>query len=168
MCFVYVDSCIDGGVAGVNYGLIADNLPSPAQAINLIKSKNIDRIRIFSPDHDVLNAVKNSGIQVIIWTFIDDVPKLASDTNFAINWVETNIVQYVQSITFRCISVGNEIIPGNLASSVLWEMGNLNTSLQFFNLGNIPVSTSVGFALLASSYPPSSGDFKGDYKAMMQ
>ncbi|PWA56877.1 Glycoside hydrolase, catalytic domain-containing protein [Artemisia annua] len=47
-------------------------------------------------------------------------------------------------------------------------MGNLNAALQSFNLGNIPVSTSVGFALLASSYPPSSGEFKGDYQGMMQ
>ena len=148
--------------------MIADNLPSPAQAINLLKSNNVDRIRIFSPNHDVLNAVQNSGIQVIIGTFSDDVPKLANDTNFAINWVETNIVPFAQSITFRCISVGNEIIPGNLASSVLAAMGSLNAALQSFNLGNIPVSTSVGFALLASSYPPSSGDFQGDYKTMMQ
>ncbi|PWA61139.1 glucan endo-1,3-beta-glucosidase [Artemisia annua] len=158
----------DGGAVGVNYGLIADNLPSPAQAINLLKSNNVDRIRIFSPNHDVLNALQNSGIQVIIGTFDDDVPKLASDINFAINWVETNIVPYAQSITFRCISVGNEIIPGDLASSVLAAMGSLNAALQSFNLGNIPVSTTVGFALLASSYPPSSGDFLSDYKAMMQ
>ncbi|GJW41018.1 putative glucan endo-1,3-beta-glucosidase GVI, partial [Tanacetum coccineum] len=149
-----------GGVAGVNYGLIGDNLPSPAEAINLIKSKTINRIRIFSPNHDVLNAVQNSGIQVIVGTFNDDVPRLASDANFAINWVETNIVPYAQSIKFRCISVGNEIIPGNLASSVLPAMGNLNSALQSFNLGNIPVSTAIGFAALASSYPPSSGVFK--------
>ncbi|PWA44510.1 hypothetical protein CTI12_AA528150 [Artemisia annua] len=157
-----------GGAGGVNYGLIADNLPSLAQAINLIKSKNIDRIRIFSPNHDVLNAVQNSGIQVIIGTFNDDVPKLANDTNFVINWVETNIVPFAKSVTFRCISVGNEIIPRNLASSVLAAMRNLNAPLQSFNLGNIPVSTSIGLPLLASSYPPSSGDFKGNYKAMMQ
>nr|GEZ13437.1 putative glucan endo-1,3-beta-glucosidase GVI [Tanacetum cinerariifolium] len=149
-----------GGVAGVNYGLIEDNLPSPAEAINLIKSKTINRIRIFSPNHDVLNAVQNSGIQVIIGTFNDDVPRLASDANFAINWVETNIVPYAQSIKFRCISVGNEIIPGNLASSVLPAMGNLNSALQSFSLSNIPVSTAIGFSALASSYPPSSGDFK--------
>ncbi|PWA64642.1 glucan endo-1,3-beta-glucosidase [Artemisia annua] len=150
----------DGGAGGVNYGLIADNLPSPVQAINLIKSNNIDRIRIFSPNHDVLNAVQNTGIQVIIGTFNHDVPKLANDTNFAINWVETNIVPFAESVTFCCISLGNEIIPGNLASSVLAAIGNLNAALLSFNLGNIPVSTSVGFALLASSYPPSSGDFK--------
>ncbi|PWA47130.1 glucan endo-1,3-beta-glucosidase GVI [Artemisia annua] len=148
---------VDGGAGGVNYGLISDNLPSPVQAINLIKSNNIDRIRIFSPNHDVLNAVQNSGIQVIIGTFNHDVPKLANDTNFAINWVETNIVPFAESVTFCCISVGNEIIPGNLASSVLAAIGNLNAALLSFNLGNIPeisgYLSSHGFPLLITAYP---------------
>ncbi|GKE22043.1 putative glucan endo-1,3-beta-glucosidase GVI, partial [Tanacetum coccineum] len=97
--------------------------------------------------------------QVIIGTFNDDVPKLATDTNFATNWVETNIVPYASLIKFLCISVGNEIIPGNLASSVLAAMENLDAAVKSFGYA-IPVSTSIGFAALASSYPPSSGDFK--------
>ncbi|XP_023738916.1 putative glucan endo-1,3-beta-glucosidase GVI [Lactuca sativa] len=87
-----------------------------------------------SPDLKILNALQNSEIQVIIGTFNQDIAILAGDINFAKAWVQTNIIPYIQTITFRCISIGNEVIP------------------------------AVGIYALASSSPPLTGDFSGDVK----
>nr|KAJ0200203.1 hypothetical protein LSAT_V11C600299360 [Lactuca sativa] len=145
-----------GGI-GINYGLLGDNLPPPDQVITLL-----------NPGLNVLNALQNSGIQVIIGTFNQDIATLAGDINFAKGWVQTNIIPYTQTITFRCISIGNEVIPGNMNSLVFPAMQNMNAALQFFNLGRIPVSTAVGIYALASSSPPSTGDFSSDVKPAIQ
>ncbi|CAH1451293.1 unnamed protein product [Lactuca virosa] len=148
MCvlIVHLSSHADCGGIRINYGLLGDNLPPPDQVVTLLKSRNISRIRLFSPDLNVLNALQNSGIQVIIGTFNQDIATLAGDINFAKAWVQTNIIPYTQTITFRCISI----------------------ALQFFSLGRIPVSTAVGIYALASSSPPSTGDFSGDVKPAIQ
>lgn len=153
---------------GLNYGLMGNNLPSPPQVISLIKSRNIAQIRLFNPNHDVLDSLQNSGIQVILGTLDGDLPKLANDITFAKTWVQINIIPYAQTITFRCISVGNEVISSNLTSFVLPAIKNLNVALQSFNLGQIPVSTTIGIYLLANSSPPSSANFSSDIKQTMQ
>ncbi|KAL7594735.1 hypothetical protein Lser_V15G29425 [Lactuca serriola] len=159
---------IYGDGIGINYGLLGDNLPSPDQVATLLKSRNISRIRIFCPDLNVLNALQNSGIQVIIGTFNQEVGTLAGDINFAKAWVQTNIIPYVQTIKFRCISIGNEVILGDMNSLVFPAMQNMNSALQFFSLFQIPVSTTVGINALESSSPPSTGDFSGDVKPAIE
>ncbi|GJT59471.1 putative glucan endo-1,3-beta-glucosidase GVI [Tanacetum coccineum] len=159
---------VDGSVIGLNYGLLGDNIPPPNQVISLVKSRNVSRIRLFSPDHNVLNSLQNSGVEVIVGTFNNDTQGLATDINFAKNWVQTNIVPFSQMVTFRCISVGNEVIANDLASFVFPAIKNLNAALQSFNLGQIPVSTTIGIYLLASSSPPSNADFSSDVKPTMQ
>ncbi|KAI3792282.1 hypothetical protein L2E82_06157 [Cichorium intybus] len=161
-------SLADGGGVGINYGLVADNLPPPSQVVNLLKSRNIARVRLFSPDTDVLDALQNSGIEVIIGTFDADVLTLANHPDFAKAWVQVKIVPYVQTITFRCIAIGNEVIPGNMTSFVFAAIQNMNAALQSFNLGQIPVSTPVALSALATSSPPSTGDFSSDVKPAMQ
>ncbi|PWA47066.1 glucan endo-1,3-beta-glucosidase [Artemisia annua] len=159
---------VDGSVIGLNYGLLGDNLPPPVQVISLVKSRNVSRIRLFSPDHNVLSSLQNSGVEVIVGTFDNDIQSLANDTNFAKNWVQTNIIPFSQTVTFRCVSVGNEVISNDLVSFVFPAIKNLNAALQYFNLSQIPVSTAIGIYLLASPSPPSNADFSSDVKQTMQ
>ncbi|XP_023738877.1 putative glucan endo-1,3-beta-glucosidase GVI [Lactuca sativa] len=165
---IYLSFLADGGGIGVNYGLLGNNLPPPSNVVNLLKSRNIGRVRIFSPDLNVLDALQNSGIQVIIGTFNQDIPSLAGDINFAKAWVQSKIVPYAQTIRFRCISIGNEVIPGDMTNSVFPAMQNMNAALKYFNLGGIPVSTAVPLNSLGASYPPSYGDFSGAVKPAMR
>ncbi|KAI3792283.1 hypothetical protein L2E82_06158 [Cichorium intybus] len=164
---IHVLVLADGGGVGINYGLLGNNLPPPSQVVSLLKSRHITRIRLFSPDVNVLNALQNSGIEVIIGTINQDIPAFRG-INFAKTWVQTKIVPYAKTIRFRCISVGNEVIPGGMTSLVFPAIQNINTALKSFNLGQIPVSTAVPMNSLASSSPPSKGDFSGDVKPAMQ
>lgn len=151
---------------GLNYGMKGDNLPPATQVIALLKSKNIKRVRLFEPKPDALKALEGSGIELILGTLNEDLPKLGSDPSFAANWVTTNVVPHANSVVFRYVSAGNEVIPGDLAANVLPAMKNLDSALKAANL-SIPVSTCVATQVLGVSYPPSQGAFSEASSAVM-
>ncbi|EHA8590794.1 glucan endo-1,3-beta-glucosidase [Cocos nucifera] len=154
-------------VVGVNYGLLGDNLPGPIEVVDLLKSRNINLVRLFDPNHPVLSALQNSGISVVVGTRNDDIPKLASDPAFANTWVQANVVPFVSvSTSFRYITVGNEVIPGDLAGFVLPAMQNLDAALTAANL-HIPVSTVVHNIILGVSFPPSQSAFNDQSSEIM-
>ncbi|ONK67524.1 uncharacterized protein A4U43_C05F940 [Asparagus officinalis] len=156
-----------GSSVGVNYGLLGDNLPPPDQVVSLLKSRNINKIRLFEPNPNVLEALHNSGIEVIIGTLNSDLPRLASDPSFATQWVQTNVLPHANSVTFRCITAANEVIPGDLAVHVVPAMKNLDAAVSALNL-KIPVSTSVSLGVLGVSYPPSQGAFSEALASIMK
>ena len=139
---------------GVNYGLLGNNLPPPAQVVSLLKSRNISRVRLFEPNQDALKALEGSGIEVILGTLNGDLPRLASDPSFATEWVRTNIIPHAESINFRYVTAGNEVIPGQFEEAVIPAMQKLDAALTAANL-KIPVTTVVATGVLSSSFPPS-------------
>ncbi|KAM3381988.1 putative glucan endo-1,3-beta-glucosidase GVI [Capsicum galapagoense] len=169
LLFVFACVSLSSGVEGigVNYGLLGNNLPPPAQVINLLKSRNIQNIRIFDPNQDVLKALEGSGISLILGTRNEDLQALASDTSFAKNWILTNVIPHASTVKITYISAGNEVIPGPLATFVLGAMQNLDSALKANNL-NIPVTTSISLGVLGTSYPPSNGAFSGDAVQFLQ
>ncbi|KAK6922980.1 Glycoside hydrolase family 17 [Dillenia turbinata] len=155
-----------GAQLGVNYGMIANNLPTPSQVISLCQSKKINYIRIFHPDHTVLTALQNSGIKLIMGPLNQDLPSLAQDQTFANNWVQTYINPYKSSIKFRYLAMGNEVIPGDLSSYVLPAMKRVKTALRSYNI-SIRVTTSVASQVLGQSFPPSVSTFSEESKSVM-
>ncbi|KAF8389450.1 hypothetical protein HHK36_026145 [Tetracentron sinense] len=143
---------------GLNYGLLGDNLPTPDKVIALLKSRNIQKIRLFDPNHDVLNALEGSEIELVLGVLNQDLNQLANDPSFATTWVKTNVIPYTPTVHFKYISAGNEVIPGPLAAYVLPAMKNLVGALKAANL-EISVTTCVSTQVLGSSYPPSNGSF---------
>ncbi|KAI3975051.1 hypothetical protein MKX01_005162 [Papaver californicum] len=159
---------LEAAVVGVNYGRMGDNLPSPTAVVNLLRSKNVDRIRLFSPDFDALNALQGSGIGVVLGVPNSDVQRMGNDPSFARNWVNTNVVAF-NNVQFRYISVGNEIdIPRDAASSsILPAMNNIRDALRAAGK-SIPVSTTIIFSLVVDSSPPSSGRFSDGAQNIMR
>ncbi|RWW62113.1 hypothetical protein BHE74_00030779 [Ensete ventricosum] len=150
--WVMEESLADAGGEGigVNYGLKGDNLPTPQQVVGLYKSRNIGKLRLFEPDLNVLNALHGSGIQVIVGTVDGDVQKLATDASFAESWVPTNIVPHAGSVTFRCVSIGNEIIPSDIAH-VIGPSPRPSVGV-FSDVANSTMSAVISF-LAANNYP---------------
>ncbi|XP_062186509.1 putative glucan endo-1,3-beta-glucosidase GVI [Phragmites australis] len=143
---------------GVNYGMIANNLPSPDKVIALYKAKNITDVRLFHPDTTVLTALRGSGLGVVLGTLNEDLARLASDASFAATWVQSYVQPFAGDVRFRYITAGNEVIPGDDAERVLPAMRNLESALLAAGL-SVPVTTAVATAVLGSSYPPSQGAF---------
>ncbi|KDO58087.1 hypothetical protein CISIN_1g0436822mg, partial [Citrus sinensis] len=51
---------------GINYGQIANNLPSPSRVSVLLRSLNISRVKLYDTDPVVLSAFSNSNVDFII------------------------------------------------------------------------------------------------------
>ncbi|OMO87606.1 Glycoside hydrolase, family 17 [Corchorus capsularis] len=96
---------------GINYGQVADNLPSPAATAKLLQSTAIQKVRLYGSDPAIIKALANTGIGIVIGTANGDIPALASDPNFAKNWVNANVVAYYPSSKIILINVGNESEP---------------------------------------------------------
>lgn len=125
-------------------------------------------MRIYDPNPDVLEALRGSNIQLLVGVPNDQLQSLASDSSAANAWVQSNVVAYWPSVSFRYIAVGNEVIPGDDAPYVLPAMQNVQNALASANLqGQIKVSTSVSTRVLGVSYPPSEGSFSSDTQADM-
>ncbi|KAG8068189.1 hypothetical protein GUJ93_ZPchr0005g15384 [Zizania palustris] len=146
------------GAIGVNYGMLGNNLPSPAQVISMYKAKKIGYVRLFHPDTAVLAALRDSGIGVVLGTYNEDLARLASDSSFAASWVGSYVQPFAGAVQFRYINAGNEVIPGEAAPNVLPAMRNLEAALKSAGI-RVPVTTAVATSVLGVSYPPSQGAF---------
>ncbi|KAI3975050.1 hypothetical protein MKX01_005161 [Papaver californicum] len=149
----------EAGNVGVNYGRNGNNLPSPTAVVNLLRSRNVDRIRLFGPDWDALNTLRGSGIGVVLCVPNPDIERIGNDPDFAGNWIWNNVLSF-NDVQFQYISVGNEVDIPNAGAShhILPAMRNLNNALRAAGR-TTPVTTTISFGLVVDSYPPSSGRF---------
>ncbi|KAF2310634.1 hypothetical protein GH714_015823 [Hevea brasiliensis] len=53
------------GTYGINYGRIADNIPSPDEVVTLLRAAKIRNVRIYDADHSVLKAFSGSGLELV-------------------------------------------------------------------------------------------------------
>ncbi|CAI0403316.1 unnamed protein product [Linum tenue] len=165
-CFISFHSQVGGATSiGINYGLLGDNLPSPDRCVSLLKSRNVNRVRIFDPNQDVLTALANAGgMEVVLGTLNSDLEQLASNPSYAAQWVSAHVVPFRARLKFRYITAGNEVIPGPLAHLVLDAMKNLDSALKSAQITDVPVSTAISFASIGKSFPPSAGEFSDESK----
>ncbi|XP_010495327.1 PREDICTED: probable glucan endo-1,3-beta-glucosidase BG4 [Camelina sativa] len=144
---------------GLNYGLLGDNLPSPANVVSLYKSIGITKIRIFDPNTEVLNALRShQDIGVTVGIKDQDLAALAASEDAVKHWFATNIEPYLADVNITFITVGNEVIPGEIGPQVLPVMRSLTNLVKSRNL-QILISTVVAMSNLGKSYPPSVGKF---------
>ncbi|KAK1416784.1 hypothetical protein QVD17_25900 [Tagetes erecta] len=168
MLFITVTNVLNGaaftGTYGVNYGKIADNIPSPENVVKLMKANKIKNTRIYDADHEVLKALKGSGIEIIIGLGNEFLREISLSQDRAVDWVKQNVEQFVPGTRIRGIAVGNEVLGG--ADQGLWEVllpavKNVHAALDSLHLaGDIEVSSPHSAGVFASSYPPSAGAFK--------
>ncbi|KAG8377768.1 hypothetical protein BUALT_Bualt08G0067800 [Buddleja alternifolia] len=148
---------------GVNYGQVADNLPPPAATAKLLQSTAIQKVRLYGSDPAIIQAFANTGIGIMIGTSNSDIPAMASDPNFAKNWINTNVIPFYPASKIILINVGNEVMSyndRNLMTQLLPAMQNVQNALDSAGLGGkIKVSTVHSMAVLTQSEPPSSGSF---------
>ncbi|KAJ4837523.1 hypothetical protein Tsubulata_022409 [Turnera subulata] len=158
--FAFADAA--GGLIGVNYGRVANNLPTPEKVVELLKSQGINRIKIYDTDSIVLTSLADSGITVVVALPNELLSSTAGDQSFADNWVQANISKYYPKTQIEAIAVGNEVFvdPKNTTSFLVPAMKNVYNSLVKYNLSSIKISSPVALSALSSSYPSSAGAFK--------
>ncbi|GLJ09193.1 hypothetical protein SUGI_0103530 [Cryptomeria japonica] len=147
---------------GINYGKLADKLPPPSKTVELMKSINAGYVKIYDANPEVLKALANSSLPVVIKVANIEVPGMASSTTTSDQWLRKNLLPYYPLTKISIIMVGNDILSNTqLQPYFVPVMQNMHTSLQKLNLdSSIKVTTSVAMDALSSSYPPSNGSFK--------
>lgn len=156
---------------GVNYGQVADNLPAPEATAKLLQTTSIGKVRMYGADPAIIRALANTGIGIVIGAANGDIPALASDPNYATQWVNSNVLAYPDSHII-VVTVGNEVmnaVDQSLVPLCLPAMQNVQNALNAASLGGkVKVSTVHSMAVLASSDPPSSATFNSGFSDTMR
>jgi hypothetical protein len=124
--------CFDAAAqsVGVCYGQIVNDLPPPAEVIDLYKANGIERMRNFNPNPKTFQALKGSNIELLVGVDNGDIENFANNPATANDWVQINIKAYLPDVKFRYIAVRNEIRPNEIiAQYVLPAMQNICASL---------------------------------------
>ncbi|XP_021906350.1 glucan endo-1,3-beta-glucosidase 14 isoform X1 [Carica papaya] len=160
------------GTYGVNYGKIADNLPSPRSVVTLLRAAKVKNIRIYDADHEVLKAFKGSGIEIVVGLGNEYLKDMSVAEDRAMNWLKENVEPFLPGTRIRGIAVGNEILGGTdleLGEVLLPAAKNVYTALHRLNLTHlVEVSSPHSEAVFMNSYPPSACTFKEDVLQFMK
>ncbi|XP_063936268.1 glucan endo-1,3-beta-glucosidase, acidic-like [Daucus carota subsp. sativus] len=155
---------------GICYGTFADNQPTAQEAISLIQSVGIQRMRLYGPDHNALQSLRNTRIEVVIGVPNEQLQSVASSQDNANQWVQDNIKNY-QEVNFRYVVVGNGITPAHdqtsqFAQFVLQAMQNIQNAISACGFQNkIRVTTAIDQSeILIQSCPPSQGQFRPEVR----
>ncbi|XP_051124830.1 glucan endo-1,3-beta-glucosidase 13-like [Andrographis paniculata] len=162
-CCVHLAFCDSGGTVGINYGRIADDLPSPAQVVQLLKAQGITKVKLYDTDSTVLSAFSGSGISLTVAFPNEQLAAAAAGKSFTDDWIKSNILPYHPKTKIEAIAVGNEVFvdPKNTTKYLVPAMKNVHASLAGGNLSSsIKVSSPVALSALQTSYPSSAGAFK--------
>lgn len=150
---------------GINYGQIANNLPSPSRVASLLQSINISQVKLYDADPNVLNAFANTNIDFIIGLGNEYLQNMA-DPYKAQTWVQQSVQSFISQTKISCITVGNEVLSGNntqMMNYLLPAMQSIYKALNNLGLSKqVYVTTAHSLAILGNSFPPSSGSFRQD------
>ncbi|GLT59568.1 hypothetical protein SLA2020_323800 [Shorea laevis] len=160
---------------GVNWGTQATHPLPPPTVVRMITDNGIQKVKLFNVDSSILNALSNSGVQVMVGIPNDMLSALANSVQAAENWVATNVSTHVSSngVDIRYVAVGNEpFLPtynGSYIELTLPALRNIQAALNNSGLG-AQVKVTVPFnadVYQSSTNIPSGGDFRSDIKDTM-
>lgn len=157
---------------GINYGQIANNLPSPTRVASLLQSIQVNRVKLYDADPNVLRAFAGSDVEFIIGLGNEYLYNM-SDPAKARTWIQTHVQPYIGQTKITCIAVGNEVLTDEddpqLKSYVLPAMQGVYSALEELGLTKqVTVTTAHSVGILGNSYPPSSGSFKPELAEYLQ
>lgn len=162
---------IHGVGYGINYGQIANNLPSPSRVAVLIKSMNVSRIKLYDADPNVLVSFSQSNVEFVVGLGNEYLENMTNPTK-AQTWIQQHVQPYLSQTKITCITVGNEVFNGNdtqLMLNLLPAMKTVHDALVNFGLDQqVTVTSAHSSNILSNSYPPSSGAFREDLVQYIQ
>ncbi|XP_006349905.1 probable glucan endo-1,3-beta-glucosidase A6 [Solanum tuberosum] len=166
LSFLLFSNVCRGSIIGINYGRVANNLPSPYDSIELLKNMKAGRVKIYDANPEILRLLSGTNLQVSIMVPNNQISIVAANQSAANQWVRDNVLPYYPNTMIRYILVGNEVL-SNKDDQGLWydlipAMNNIRNSIDQHNIHNIKIGTPFAMDILETSFPPSSGEFRLD------
>ncbi|KAK9268695.1 hypothetical protein L1049_000455 [Liquidambar formosana] len=159
------------GAYGINYGRLANNIPSPDEVVTLLRAAKIKNVRIYDADHSVLEAFSGTGLELVVGLPNGNLANMSASADHAMSWVKENVQSFLPDTHIRGIAVGNEVLGGDQApwGALLGAVKNIYNALEKLNLADVvQVSTAHSQAVFANSYPPSSCIFTENISPYMK
>lgn len=163
-----------GTPVGVCYGRSErtdDTIPTPYNAVNLIQSNGISRIRLFNADRDTLKPFSHTGIELVVGVPNRVLPALANGSiTSSLDWLMSNVFAHVSPNQVLYLAVGNEILREDNFYSlfIVPAIINLHQALRTLGLeAKIKISSPQAASILSNSYPPSAGEFDPNFKSVI-
>lgn len=121
---------------GINYGQIANNLPSPEHVVPLVKSIGVTKVKLYDANPQVLRAFANTEVEFIVGLGNEYLAKMC-EPDKAQSWVKSNVQVYLPATKITHITVGNEVLTFNdstLTDNLLPAMQSLHGAVVTLGL----------------------------------
>ncbi|XP_030969769.1 glucan endo-1,3-beta-glucosidase 9 [Quercus lobata] len=164
---------------GINWGNTASHPLPPPKVVELLKSNNITKVKLFDADPLVLPALSGSNIGVTVGIPNSMLRSFNSSKKAAESWVHDNVTRYFSNggsgVRIEYVAVGDEPFLQHYGEQfhpfVIGAATNIQAALIKANLeGKVRVVVPCSFdAFLSESNLPSKGHFRSDLnKTMIQ
>ncbi|KAM5547085.1 glucan endo-1,3-beta-glucosidase 5 [Rosa sericea] len=165
---------VHGGFA-CNWGTRATHPLPPDIVVRLLKDNGFTNVKLFEADPGALEALGDSGIQVMLGIPNEFLAPLASTVTIAETWVAQNVSKYISKygVDIRYVAVGNEPFLTSYKDAFLNTtfpaLQNVQAALIKAGLGR---QVKVTVPLNADVYQtdnglPSGGDFRSDIHSLI-
>ncbi|XP_007211541.2 glucan endo-1,3-beta-glucosidase 1 [Prunus persica] len=147
---------------GVNIGTDVSNLLSPSDLVSFLQVQQINHIRLYDADPDILKALAKTKIRVIISVPNNQILAIGSSNTTAASWVGRNVVAYYPETLITGIAVGDEVLTTVPSSAplLLPAIQSLYTALVAANLHtHVKISTPHAASIILDPFPPSQAFF---------
>ncbi|XP_023540642.1 glucan endo-1,3-beta-glucosidase 6-like [Cucurbita pepo subsp. pepo] len=161
LLFLLIVSCLghEGLVKGAlgfacNWGTRSSHPLPPDIVVKLIKDNGFNKVKLFEADPGALQALGNSGLQVMLGIPNEFLAPLSSTVRVAEEWVAKNVSYFVSNFgtDIRYVAVGNEpflnAYNGSFLQTTFPAMQNVQAALIKAGLGRqvkvtVPLNADV-------------------------
>ncbi|KAL4560984.1 hypothetical protein LXL04_033142 [Taraxacum kok-saghyz] len=154
-------SNIADAFVGINIGGEFSNLPSPEQMVAILRTHQITHVRLFNSDARLLNALSDTGIEVMISVPNSEILKFGKSPSAAASWINTHVAAFKPATNITAVAVGSEVLSSTATAApfLVYAMSNLYKALLASNLNDVKVSTPLSMDLIPTPFPPSTATF---------
>ncbi|KAL2333013.1 hypothetical protein Fmac_014226 [Flemingia macrophylla] len=167
--------CVVGAV-GVNWGTMASHPLPSSKVVKLLKSNNINKVKLFDANSDVLQALSGSNVAVTVGIPNAMLRTLNSSKKAADSWVHDNVTRYMSNggtvTRIEYVAVGDEPFLKSYGEQfhpfLIGASMNIQAALMKAKLDNkVKVVVPCSFDSLESGFNLSEVHFRPDLNKTM-
>ncbi|KAG6394458.1 hypothetical protein SASPL_145043 [Salvia splendens] len=142
---------------GVNIGANISSMLHPTEVAALLESHQINHVRLYDADADMLLALANTSIEVSVSVPNDEILTISQSNSTATKWLSQNVLAHYPhtNITTICIGTADALTP--LLPNAL---KHVHSALSHANLEKqIKISAPLPYTTILNPFPPSQAHF---------